>query len=103
MAWCSKAVDMMCFLPFFFSRRRGRKQRLVVRFASAGGKCDFFRIRVQAFCYDCPGALHLAGSRLAKAVDAGGISVLLSKAGQHRIDGGLAHFCSGRIVGIDLH
>ena len=76
---------------------------LVIGFASAGGKVNFFRVRTDAGGHGGPGIGQRLGGVLGKAVKAGGVAVLGCQIGQHGVQRGLADAGGGCIVGIYKH
>ena len=76
---------------------------LVVRLAAAGGEVDLPGLAAQTGGDGRPGGFQLLLGLLADAMEAGGVAVVVFKAAQHSLQGGAAHFCGSRVVGINLH
>ena len=64
-AWCSKAVEMMCFLPFSRPNSGSGQQSLIVGLTAAGGEEDLTGLAVQAPGHGLTGALQQLGGVLA--------------------------------------
>ena len=79
------------------------KDGLVVRFASARGEIDLAGSGAEAAGYAFARRLQNFLCPLPHRVKAGRVAVHFAKIRKHRVNGGLAHFCGGRIVQIYLH
>ena len=89
--------------PLAETQPRGGEQGLVVGLAAAGGEGDLIGGGVQTLGDGLPRALQRLGGLLSHAVEAGGVAVDALHIGEHGVDGRLAHFRGGCVIGIDLH
>ena len=93
--------DVLLSLPG--AQSRSAAQRLVVRLAAAGGKGDLPGLGIQVPCKNLSGLRQLFRRPLARAVEAGRISVNLLKTGYHSLHCRLADSCGCRIIRINVH
>ena len=90
-------------LSGLLAERGGAADGLVVGLAAAGGEKDLTRLGVDD-CSDIgAGLLQALLCVLADGIKAGGVAVVSFHTPQHRVNGGAAHLCGGRVVCVYLH
>ena len=87
--------------PAFPAQLRGGTDRLIIRFASAGGKQDFLWLRPDELRDGFPGFLQDFSGLLTQGIQAGGIAVVLADGGDHRLNSGFTHAGCRGVIGID--
>ena len=90
-------------LPLAEAQPGGGEQGLVVGLAAAGSEGDLIGGGVETLGDGLPRALQRLGGLLPHAVETGGVAVDALHIGEHGVDGRLAHFRGGGVIGIDLH